>query len=155
MFAKCSKKNPVPVQSFPFYFCLLALCPKRATSQIYGYFSCLCFDVFLIFLNLIIILVLSKIFKIILKLCFPQKDLQYTQLSFFLLYSICVHLFSHVQLLATLWIIACQAPLSMAFFRQEYWSGFPFPPPGDLLPQGSNLHFLCLLHLQANKFFAC
>ena len=29
--------------------------------------------------------------------------------------------------------IACQAPLSMGFFRQEYWNGFPFPPPGDLL----------------------
>ena len=26
----------------------------------------------------------------------------------------------------------CQAPLSMEFFRQEYWSGQPFPPPGDL-----------------------
>ena len=28
--------------------------------------------------------------------------------------------------------IACQAPLSMEFFRQEYWSGLPFPSPGDL-----------------------
>ena len=32
----------------------------------------------------------------------------------------------------TLWTVACQAPLSMGFFRQEYWSGSPFPPPGDL-----------------------
>ena len=31
-----------------------------------------------------------------------------------------------------LWIIACQAPLSMGFPRQEYWSGLPFPPPGDI-----------------------
>ena len=30
-----------------------------------------------------------------------------------------------------LWTIACQAPLSMGFFRQEYWSGLPFSPPGD------------------------
>jgi len=30
------------------------------------------------------------------------------------------------------WTVACQAPLSMGFFRQEYWSGLPFPPPGDL-----------------------
>ena len=30
------------------------------------------------------------------------------------------------------WTIACQAPLSMGFFRQEYWSGLPFPSPGDL-----------------------
>ena len=30
------------------------------------------------------------------------------------------------------WIVACQAPLSMEFSRQEYWSGLPWPPPGDL-----------------------
>ena len=40
--------------------------------------------------------------------------------------------FSHVQLFATLWAVAHQAPLSMGFSRQEYWSGLPFPPPGDL-----------------------
>ena len=34
--------------------------------------------------------------------------------------------------LATPWIVACQAPLSMGFSRQEYWSGLPFPSPGDL-----------------------
>ena len=39
---------------------------------------------------------------------------------------------SHVQLFATLWNIAYQAPLSMGFSRQEYWSGLPFPSPGDL-----------------------
>ena len=33
---------------------------------------------------------------------------------------------------ATLWAVACQAPLSMGFFRQEYLSGLPFPSPGDL-----------------------
>ena len=33
---------------------------------------------------------------------------------------------------ATPWTIACQAPLSMGFSRQEYWNGFPFPSPGDL-----------------------
>ena len=33
--------------------------------------------------------------------------------------------------LATPWTIACQAPLSMGFSRQEYWSGLPFPSPGD------------------------
>ena len=32
----------------------------------------------------------------------------------------------------TLWTVTCQAPLSMGFSRQEYWSGLPFPPPGDL-----------------------
>ena len=34
--------------------------------------------------------------------------------------------------LVTPWTVACQAPLSMGFPRQEYWSGLPFPPPGDL-----------------------
>ena len=44
--------------------------------------------------------------------------------------------FSHVQLCATLWTIALQAPLSMEFSRQEYWSGLPFPSPGDLPNSG-------------------
>ena len=39
---------------------------------------------------------------------------------------------SRVQLLATPWTIALQAPPSMGFSRQEYWSGLPFPSPGDL-----------------------
>ena len=34
--------------------------------------------------------------------------------------------------LATPWTVACRAPLSMGFSRQEYWSGLPFPSPGDL-----------------------
>ena len=38
---------------------------------------------------------------------------------------------SHVWLFATPWTIACQAPLSMEFSRQEHWSGLPFPSPGD------------------------
>ena len=37
-----------------------------------------------------------------------------------------------------LWTVALQAPLSMGFSRQEYWSGWPFPSPGDLPDQGSN-----------------
>ena len=37
--------------------------------------------------------------------------------------------FSHAQLCATLWTAAHQAPLSMGFSRQEYWSGLPFPFP--------------------------
>ena len=49
----------------------------------------------------------------------------------------CLHVcmlshFSHDRLYATLWTVACQAPLSMGFSRQEYWSGLPFPPSGDL-----------------------
>ena len=40
--------------------------------------------------------------------------------------------FTHVWLFATLRTETHQAPLSMGFSRQEYWSGFPFPPPGHL-----------------------
>ena len=40
--------------------------------------------------------------------------------------------FSCVRLSVTLWTIALQDPLSMGFSRQEYWSGLPCPPPGDL-----------------------
>ena len=45
---------------------------------------------------------------------------------------VCAQLLKHVQLFETPWTIACQAPLSMEFSRQEYWSGLPFPSPGDL-----------------------
>ena len=46
--------------------------------------------------------------------------------------------FSRVWLCETLWTAAHQAPLSVGFSRQEYWSGLQYPPPGDL-PRG--LHF--------------
>ena len=48
----------------------------------------------------------------------------------------CASLRSSVRLFGTPWTVACQAPLSMGFSRQEYWSGFPCPPPGDLLNPG-------------------
>ena len=44
--------------------------------------------------------------------------------------------FSHLQLCANLQTVAHQTPLSMGFSRQEYWSGFPFPSPRDLLNPG-------------------
>ena len=44
--------------------------------------------------------------------------------------------FSRVQLFATPWTVAYQAPLSVGFSRQEYWSGLPFPSPGDLPDPG-------------------
>ena len=46
------------------------------------------------------------------------------------------HSFSHVCLFVTLWIIACQAPLSIGLSWQQYWSGLPFPTPGDLPDPG-------------------
>ena len=39
--------------------------------------------------------------------------------------------FSYLQLFVPAWAVASQAPLSFWFFRQEYWSGLPCPPPGD------------------------
>ena len=59
--------------------------------------------------------------------------------------------FSHVQLFVTLWTIACQAPLSMGFFRQECWSGLPYSPPGDHSDSGIEPASLCLLHSQAGS----
>jgi len=44
--------------------------------------------------------------------------------------------FSRVQLFVTPWIVALQAPPSMEFSRQEYWSGLPCPSPGDLSDPG-------------------
>ena len=49
----------------------------------------------------------------------------------------CAQLLSGVQVFATPRAAAHQAPRSMEFFRQEYWSGFPFPPPGDLPNSGT------------------
>ena len=60
---------------------------------------------------------------------------------------------NRVQLFATLWTVACQAPLSMEFPRQEYWSGLPFPSPGDLPDPGIEPASLASLAL-AGGFFA-
>ena len=51
--------------------------------------------------------------------------------------------------LATLWTVAYQAPLPMGFSRQEYWSGLPCPPPGDLPNPGAILTSLAAPALQA------
>ena len=47
-------------------------------------------------------------------------------------YFMCAQSLSHVRLFATPWTVTHQASLSIGFSRQEYWSGLPFPPPGDL-----------------------
>ena len=69
----------------------------------------------------------------------PLKSAQNTSLS-----SLCYTAMSHcecvshccVRLFVTPWIVVCQSPLSMEFSRQEYWSGLPFPSPGDLPDSG-------------------
>ena len=48
-----------------------------------------------------------------------------------------VKLLSRVRLFVTPWTVPCQAPQSMEFSRQEYWSGLPFPSPGDLPDPGT------------------
>ena len=59
--------------------------------------------------------------------------------------------FSHVWLFVTLWIVMLQAPLSMGFFREEYWRRLPFPTSGIIPNRGSNLRLLHLLHWQASS----
>ena len=59
--------------------------------------------------------------------------------------------FSHVRLFATLLTITRQAPLSMGFSRQEYWSGLPCPPPGDLPNPG--IETMSLAPALAGRFF--
>jgi len=63
----------------------------------------------------------------------------------------CYH-FSHVWIFAILWIIAHQAPLSMGFSRQEYWSELPFPSPGNLPDPGIEPVFLMSASLAGNFF---
>jgi len=46
--------------------------------------------------------------------------------------------FSHVWLFVSLWTVALWTPLSMQFSRQEYWSGLPYHPPGDLPDPGTD-----------------
>ena len=73
----------------------------------------------------------------------------------------CVCVLSHIQLFATPWTVAHQAPLSMEFPRQEYWSGLLFPSLGDLPDPGiepvspalagreaHNKHYVCLKQYQ-------
>ena len=67
--------------------------------------------------------------------------------------------FSHVQLFATPWTVAHQAPPSMGFSRQEYQNGSPCPPPGDLPDPGIEPAFPALqvgsllLNHQGSKFY--
>ena len=64
-------------------------------------------------------------------------------------------LLSRVQLCVTPCTVARQAPLSLGFSRQEYWSGLPFPPLGDLPELRIEPTSLCLLHWQAGLHHSC
>ena len=64
----------------------------------------------------------------------------------------CPQSLSHVQLFATPWTVAFLAPLLMEFSRQEYWSGFPFPTPGNLPDPGIELRSLVSPELTGEFF---
>ena len=65
---------------------------------------------------------------------------------------VCVRSLSHIQLFVTPWIVAQQAPLSMKFSRQEYWSGLPFPVLGALPDPGTEpVSLESLMHWQAHS----
>ena len=65
--------------------------------------------------------------------------------------TVCAQSLSHIQLFLTPWTVAHQAPLSMEFSRQEYWSGLPFPSPGDLPHPELELVSLASTALQADS----
>ena len=65
---------------------------------------------------------------------------------------VCMHMVSHVRPLVTSRTVAHQAPMSMEFSRQEYWSGLPFPPLGDFPNPGIKPESLVSPAL-AGKFF--
>ena len=64
---------------------------------------------------------------------------------------VCAQALSCIWLFATPWTVAYQAPLSIGFFRQEYWSGFPLPSPQDLPDLGIEPDLLSFLHWQADS----
>ena len=64
----------------------------------------------------------------------------------------CAESLSRVPLFATPWTVAHQAPPSVGFSRQEYWSGLPCPPPGGLLDPEIELAFLTSPAWQADSF---
>ena len=72
--------------------------------------------------------------------CLPHWNVSHCPL----LYSVVKVLLSHVQPFGTPWMVARQAPLSMGFSRQEYWSGLPFLSPGDLPDLGIEPRSLAL-----------
>ena len=65
--------------------------------------------------------------------------------------SVCAQLLSHVWLFETPTTVAHQAPLSMEFSRQEDWNGVPFSTSGFFPTHGLSLHFLHLMHWQADS----
>ena len=78
----------------------------------------------------------------------PHQPLYWRQARYVYVRAQC---FSRIQLFVTPWTIARQTPLSMGFSRQEYWSGLPFPPTGDLPHPGMEPTAPAPLALQVNS----
>ena len=70
------------------------------------------------------------------KTCQTWKRKNHAQIWITYLTLIIVCMLSHIWLFEILWTVAHQVLLSMGFSRQEYWSGLPFPIPGELLDPG-------------------
>ena len=68
---------------------------------------------------------------------------------------VCAQSLSHVQLFVTPWTVAHQAPLSMEFSRQEYWSRLPFPTSGELPNPGFKIISLASPALPSGFFPQC
>ena len=82
-----------------------------------------------------LVLITRKAKKCKMAICAATQDLSLLFNSLLVKYAIvhvCAQSASRVWLIVTPWIVAYQAPLSMGFYRQEYWSGLPCSPPGDL-----------------------
>ena len=104
----------------------------------------------LLVLHVVNLKIINEIFNILIFLVSLQNPLCNLQLSLYTFQVLTSHLclvatmplcsvaqsLSHVWLFATPWIVAFQAPLSMKFSRQKYWSGLPFSPPEDLPDPG-------------------
>ena len=73
-----------------------------------------------------------------------QVTLGSTLINSFSPLCLCAQSLHHVWLFVTPWTVAHQAPLSMGFPRQEYWSRLPFPLPGALPDQGVQTHISCI-----------
>ena len=116
---------------------------RMAYVEFFGYFSCSCkrisFNdrsqlVVVNFQRLATALLIFKALVSFAKLLEPPVHCMFISSS----WTKCAEVksLSHVQLFATPWTAASQAPLSMGFSRQQYWSGLPFPSPGDLPDSG-------------------
>ena len=75
-----------------------------------------------------------------------QMELQWTGVDSVWCMYVCSQSLDHFQIFVTSCSLAGHPPLSIECSRQEYWTGLPFPPPGDLPDPGINPCLLCLLH---------